>query len=257
MDTCMWANLIPTIPKTLPYVRSLIQKLDEYTVGSHVFYLLFDYGERRDDAERVFKELERTTKNIFLGSPRFFRFGEFSTVVNTAVNSLNLAHDQYIMVWNDDMVPGPNWDAEMWSAVKRNGERFVYVANTIDSGTASSAADLAAPRTPDMMPLRFFGADPSAFEHEDFEQYCWDWQQQFAPGAIIRPHQWFMPFLMKATYYQAVGGYPLVEPYPFANDVVFFDRLKGMGIQGVTVPRAVIYHYGQRSVIDPYEMRGV
>ena len=149
------------------------------------------------------------------------------------------AKEDWILFFNDDMYFPPAWDVLESFIFK---DRDVITFNVVEPGYVDvSEKNL----------KKDFGQTIETFDKAGFDNFCngifFDRNKSFfcQPGL-----GWYMPVLFPKKLFNDFGQYPTYPPFPYPNDVQFFEVLKRNSVDFYQI-YSCIYHFQRLSQRTP------
>jgi len=139
-----------------------------------------------------------------------------------------LAENELVLFINDDMHFPSKWDA------------FIGEVDEIPTPLTFTVVE---PGIVDVSPKNIekdFGRTLESFDKEAFEEFARE------PFTINRGLGWYMPVLFDKSTFRNYGMYPTNPPFPFPNDIVYFDYLMQNGVVFYKSSQK-IYHFQRLS----------
>jgi GT2 family glycosyltransferase len=153
-----------------------------------------------------------------------------------AVNlARTLAHTDYIVYMNDDMVVCPGWDAALWEEIEALGHPFFFLSATMLEPYPTHSAPVIAPRN--------YGVTVDTFDEARLLREFASPQRADWSGAT-RP-----PNIVHKTLWDLVGGYSSEFSPGSYSDPDFSMKLWQAGIRHFRgIGRSRVYHFVSKTI---------
>ena len=147
----------------------------------------------------------------------------------------SLAMANYILYMNDDMYACPNWDKNLWQAIKEYGQDDFYFSATMIEREASDWGCVAAPHN--------YGHSVESFQEAallaDYQKLAIpDWQGANYPPSVMHRRMW-----------QLIGGFSVEFSPGMYSDPDICRKLWAAGVRNFRgVGSSLVYHFMSKSI---------
>lgn len=139
------------------------------------------------------------------------------------------SHEKFVLLINDDMYVPPSWD---------------YIRIT-DMDNPVITFDLVEPGYVDVNERNIkhdFGQTIETFDKVKFDEFA----KTYPVNPVVEEGLgWYMPVIFKRDYFLEMGGYPAQPPFPYPNDIIFFEKI-AKDVKFVRV-HSPVYHFQRLS----------
>lgn len=127
---------------------------------------------------------------------------------------------------SSDMLMAPEWDTAMLGGLHGNAIVTGYLVEpgVIGVSPKNICLDL--------------GRSPETFQRGKFEEVS---KTSLAPMSRMGLG-WYMPFMITKTLFKRLGKYPYINPFPYHNDVHFFEKAEKEGVNFVQA-KSFAFHF--------------
>lgn len=161
------------------------------------------------------------------------RVGTVREVYTMFNEGLSIARFEHVLLLNDDMYMCQRWDSAI--TAMNIGPTDIVTFNVVEPGyVAVNNRNIE----------KNFGMMLEEFKQEEFEN--WVFQNELSSG-MVDGLGWLMPVLFPKGLFERHGGYPTVRPFPFPNDITFFDKLHADPTVRFRKYPAYCYHFQRLS----------
>ena len=188
-------------------------------------------GKDSPDFIKLFGEVQRNTDVQFVvqnchGMDVYEMYNE----------GAKIARSPFVLFANDDMYFPLGWDSELSILTNQpfNADASVVTFSLVEPGYVDVSEKCI---------KNNYGMEVAVFDKAGFDVFSRSATRQIHVGKL----GWYMPVIFPKNLFLLSGGYPVEAPFPYPNDIVFFEKLGRYSNAQFIQVDSMVYHFQRLS----------